>query len=700
MSPSAMSPRLAAVHLLVALWLIPNPLPSQVVPLGAPRLVPTGTAVPADGSVRAQLDPTGGFRLVWRGPDGLWTRTLDRRGRLPRPTPGAAVRLRFEGGSGTEATDRFSDLALSPGGDILLAAGDHVWRFGPDGLPGDAPALFDTVEPGPGEIPGRPPLNRASPALAALPDGGFAVAWSVGFEAPEAGVSFARLYYRRFAPDGTPREPPVELAEHEHFSAVDLAAGPDGSLQIVWAEATGDPASDVLAQAFVPTGSDSEPLPEDFGTSGAVEGDLRLVTSGEGRFLAGYTNFGGQVPDGLDGDCTGAFALGGAGLIQLTDDPSDCQFGVTVAGGGGSFLAAWDTGIDDPELRRNPFHGLRVRLLGADGTPSGDALWVRFRDQPLDDLAWNGTHGVLVGARGGALIVQTVASIPAGPCRPGPGHLCLDGPVPLDEPGAERFRADWVARRGPVAASDAILSEGRSRTWSRDSGAFWLFQPDNPELVVKVLDGSAVNGHAWVFAGALTGFEWWLTVTETGSRRQRTYRRPAGPPAAVADTLAFPASPSDPTVSGTRDAPALDPAPDAATPFVGAAPRCLDNAPLLELGGRFLATVEWTDPRTGGSGPGLAVVLEDGLGDGASPALPGASAAGAFWFFHPANLEVVLKLVDGTTVNGHHWLFVTFLSDLRVDLEVIDTFTGTVVPFHKEPFLLHGIESTEAFPEP
>lgn len=692
-SPVPRRPSLSTLaRLLLTLpLLLPCPLPGQVVPLGAPRLVPTEGAAPRIGAARVLVDPTGGFRLLWLGEDGVFTRSLDPRGLLLGPKAAAPVRLRFEGGSGTESTETFVDLALSPTGEILLVAGDHVWTFGADGLPLEAPILYDTVEPGPGEVPGRPPLNRAAPAVAALPDGGFAVAWSVGFEAPDAGVSFARLFYRRFAADGTPREPPVELAVHEHFGAVDLVAGPDGSLQIVWAEATGDPASDVLKHAFVAVGSDSQPLPGDFGGSGAIEGDLRVVTEGSGLFLAGYTDFGGQVPDGLDGDCTGAFALGDAGLVQMTDDPSDCQFDVTVAGGGGSFLAAWDTGIDLPELRRNPFHGLRLRLLGADGTPSGDALWVRFRDQPLDDLAWNGTHGVLVGARDGNLLVQTVEAAPPGPCLPGPAHLCLDGP------GGERYRADWVARRGPAAEFPAIPAEGRARAGRRDSGFFWLFQPASLEMAVKVLDGRRVNGHAWVFAGALTGLEWWLTVTDTDSGRQRTYHRPAGRPGTVADTLAFPRAPAGPVTSGARAGP--DRAGEARAgplPAASTAP-CLDNAPVLELGGRFLASVEWSDPRTGAAGSSLAVVLEDDLGSGT---VPGSSASGAFWFFHPANFEVVVKVVDGTTVNGHHWLFATFLTDLQVDLEVIDTFTGTVVPFHKGPFQLFGLAQTEAFPEP
>jgi hypothetical protein len=34
-----------------------------------------------------------------------------------------------------------------------------------------------------------------------------------------------------------------------------------------------------------------------------------------------------------------------------------------------------------------------------------------------------------------------------------------------------------------------------------DTGYFWFFEDTNVELVVKVLDGRAINGHTWVFYG-------------------------------------------------------------------------------------------------------------------------------------------------------------------------------------------------------
>ena len=42
---------------------------------------------------------------------------------------------------------------------------------------------------------------------------------------------------------------------------------------------------------------------------------------------------------------------------------------------------------------------------------------------------------------------------------------------------------------------------------------------------------------------------------------------------------------------------------------------------------------------------------------GAGTALPLTADTGAFWFFDPANVEVLLKVLDGRPVNGQFWVF-------------------------------------------
>ena len=72
-----------------------------------------------------------------------------------------------------------------------------------------------------------------------------------------------------------------------------------------------------------------------------------------------------------------------------------------------------------------------------------------------------------------------------------------------------------------------------------DTGYFWFFSPNNVELVVKVLDGRALNNQFWVFYGALSNVEYELTVTDTVTGNVNTYTNPSGRFASVGHTEAF-----------------------------------------------------------------------------------------------------------------------------------------------------------------
>ncbi len=54
-----------------------------------------------------------------------------------------------------------------------------------------------------------------------------------------------------------------------------------------------------------------------------------------------------------------------------------------------------------------------------------------------------------------------------------------------------------------------------------------------------MLDGRALNGRFWVFAGALSDVEYVLTVTDTESGDTRSYFNPSGRLASIADVTAF-----------------------------------------------------------------------------------------------------------------------------------------------------------------
>jgi hypothetical protein len=86
---------------------------------------------------------------------------------------------------------------------------------------------------------------------------------------------------------------------------------------------------------------------------------------------------------------------------------------------------------------------------------------------------------------------------------------------------------------------NAAPGQGRAVPLTADTGAFWFFDPSNLELMVKVLDGRALNGHFWVFYGALSDVDYTLTVTDTETGKKKTYRNERGQLASRADTSAF-----------------------------------------------------------------------------------------------------------------------------------------------------------------
>ena len=92
---------------------------------------------------------------------------------------------------------------------------------------------------------------------------------------------------------------------------------------------------------------------------------------------------------------------------------------------------------------------------------------------------------------------------------------------------------------------------------------------------------------------------------------------------------------------------------------------CSPDASTLCLGdGRFAATVDWRNGQ-GTNGSGTAVPLA-------------ADSSGLFWFFGPDNVEMLVKVLDGCGLNDRFWVLFAATTDVRFDLRVEDTETGTV----------------------
>ena len=117
-----------------------------------------------------------------------------------------------------------------------------------------------------------------------------------------------------------------------------------------------------------------------------------------------------------------------------------------------------------------------------------------------------------------------------GACAPDTETLCLHG-------GRYEVRADYWTSDGDRAAAQ-VVPKGTS-----DSGLFRFFDAENWEMLIKVLDGCAVNDYYWVFGASTTDLGYAIRVTDTVTGDVKEYTNEPGRPApAITDAKAFPDS--------------------------------------------------------------------------------------------------------------------------------------------------------------
>ena len=92
---------------------------------------------------------------------------------------------------------------------------------------------------------------------------------------------------------------------------------------------------------------------------------------------------------------------------------------------------------------------------------------------------------------------------------------------------------------------------------------------------------------------------------------------------------------------------------------------------LCLLDGRFRLAVGWRDFQ-GGTGPGRPIPLQ------------GRDDSGLFWFFHPENVELTVKVIDACALDGHFWVFVSSGSTVEYELTVTDTAAGEAASYRNE----------------
>ena len=98
--------------------------------------------------------------------------------------------------------------------------------------------------------------------------------------------------------------------------------------------------------------------------------------------------------------------------------------------------------------------------------------------------------------------------------------------------GAFEVRVSWTVGDTDGVGQPFPLTDA-------DGGLFTFFDPRNPEMLVKVLDGCSFNGHYWFYLAAATDIQYTLTVRRVPGGAERHYVSDGGLRPGVADTAAF-----------------------------------------------------------------------------------------------------------------------------------------------------------------
>ena len=157
---------------------------------------------------------------------------------------------------------------------------------------------------------------------------------------------------------------------------------------------------------------------------------------------------------------------------------------------------------------------------------------VSRRTNPAHSWAEPGFYDVTLTATDGSeestasMTFLVEAAEPAGTCVANATTRCLQ---------ASRYSVtvDWRLAEGG--------GQGRVvRAGTDDSGIFYFFDSNNWEVLIKVLDGCALNENVWVFGASTTDLGYAIRVTDTATGTVKEYRNEPGMPApAITDTKAF-----------------------------------------------------------------------------------------------------------------------------------------------------------------
>lgn len=419
------------------------------------------------------------------------------------------------------------------------------------------------------------------------------------------------------------------------FRQVAATAGPDGTVLVAWSSVDG-----VHVRTFEP--GDGSLGPEILLSDSDFFGGIALTAAPEASFALV-----GAARDGLrllrfEADGT---VQADATLVAVADGRESLLLPTVAIEEANRIVVAWN------------------RQVGGFPFPFSEVRWARFRldGSPVPE----GVQNAEPGSR------PSLVSLPGG----GSALAWLD----FLQVRLQRFAADGSAVGDPLLVRELRSGEGS------------LTGPSPPALAARS-DGSLVVVWQEVVAG------------DDGGRRL-LFRRisPSGEVSGPPRLLAHPTPPNEdqgsPALAMVPPPPGQDGelGPDGVAALWSES-RTVDQgdppareggvfgrllpAP-LDLAGRFRVEVTWRDGRSGDRGAGFPG--------------PRTRDTGSFWFFQPDNLELVVKALDGGSVNGHVWIFAASLTDLAFRLQVTDLLSGTTRAWENPAGELASFADTEAF---
>jgi hypothetical protein len=265
-----------------------------------------------------------------------------------------------------------------------------------------------------------------------------------------------------------------------------------------------------------------------------VDGDAQLHP-GQGSAVL-------QILDGNEdgGDDGGEEDPEDPGDVEFTDDPfqvaeDGTAAGISVERDGGSFGAvsvSWAT-ADGGATAGDDYEAASGMLSWADGETGLKTFEVPILEDDLEEgnesvllTLSDPVGGVEIGGEGDSELLILDNDAEELTCVEDDETLCL---------ADDRFmvRVDWRTPQGD--SGPGIVEEV-----SDNAGLVWFFNPDNKEMLIKVLDACEQFDTYWVFFAATTNVDFTVTVTDTATGLMKEYTNTAGEAAEpVQDTFTF-----------------------------------------------------------------------------------------------------------------------------------------------------------------